>query len=94
MRKIYKYPIETTDTQIIKVYGLSGANCFKEQVLDIDIQKGTPCIWCFVDTEKEEQDIVIRIVGTGNPMPLLSKSDYLGSYTLYDGSLVFHVFQE
>jgi hypothetical protein len=51
-------------------------------------------MWCLVDTNAntELQDIRIRIVGTGNPMPPLSKSYYLGSYMIFGGALVFHVF--
>ena len=94
MRRIYKYTLETTDVQRVKIPKLVGAKSFKEQVLKIDVQKGNPCVWCLVDVEEEEQEVAIRIVGTGNPMPLLTKEDYLGSYMLYDGELVFHVFIE
>lgn len=92
MRRIYKYQLETTDLQIIKVPALVGAKSFKDQVLSIDVQNGNLCIWCLVDVEEEEREINIRIIGTGDIMPLLSKKDYLGSYVLYDGKLVFHVF--
>ncbi len=94
MRRIYKYQIETTDVQKIRVPRLAETNNFKEQVLKIDIQNEIPCIWCLVDIDEEERDLEIRIVGTGNPMPLLSKDDYLGSYMLHDGALVFHIFIE
>jgi len=94
MRKIYKYTIETTDVQTIKVPKLAGVNSFTEQFLKVDVQKEKPCIWCLVDTMEEEQEITLHVVGTGNPMPLLSKDNYLGSYMLYNGELVFHLFYE
>lgn len=94
MRKIYKYKLETTDLQVVEVPKLGGASSFKEQLLNIEVQNETPCMWCLVDEEEEAQEITIRIVGTGNPMPVLSKDDYLGSYMQSDGRLVFHVFLE
>lgn len=92
MRKIYKYQIETKDVQTIQVPKLIGASKFKDQVLNLDTVFGEPCIWCLCDTKEELQNIKILVIGTGNPMPLLSKDDYLGSYMLYHGNLVFHVF--
>ena len=94
MRTVYKYKIQTTDICRIRVPKLNGTDSFKEQILNIDIQNGEPCLWCLVDVGEEEQDIALRIVGTGNPMPTLTKDDYLGSYMLFNGGLVFHVFLE
>lgn len=92
MRRIYKYPLITTDVQTIKVPGLVGASGFKEQVLKIDSQRNIPCLWCLVDDEEPEQEITLVIVGTGNPMPFMSKDDYLGSYMVFEGEFVGHIF--
>ncbi|WP_018703555.1 DUF7352 domain-containing protein [Anaeromusa acidaminophila] len=94
MRKIFKYALETTDLQVIRIPKLNGASSFKDQYLNIAVQKGIPCVWCLVDDEQESQEVAIRIVGTGNPMPDLSKEEYLGSYMVSDGDMVFHVFIE
>jgi hypothetical protein len=94
MRRIYKYQLETIDIQLINVPRLTGEENFKSQVLNVDTQNGTPCIWCLVDVEEEQQQIKIRIIGTGNPMPVLSKDDYLGTYQLHNGEQIFHVFIE
>lgn len=94
MRSIYKYQLETTDIQTINVPKLTGEESFKAQVLSVDTQSEIPCVWCLVDTEEKKQQVKIRIVGTGNPMPMLSKNDYLGTYNLHDGKMVFHVFIE
>lgn len=94
MRRIYKYQLETIDIQLINIPRITGEEDFKSQVLNVDIQNGSPCIWCLVDAEEEQQQIKIRIIGTGNPMPMLSKDDYLGTYQLYNGEQVFHVFIE
>ena len=97
MRTIYKYSLETVDTQIIEVPGIFGIeNSFNKQFLCIDVQYGVPCLWCIVDTDsKQKGKIKLRIVGTGNPMPeFLGNEDYLGSYQLLDGQFVGHVFVE
>ena len=97
MRTIYKYPLETVDTQIIEVPGIFGfGNSFNKQFLCIDVQYGVPCLWCIVDTDlKQQRKIKLRIVGTGNSMPeFLGNEDYLGSYQLLDGQFVGHVFVE
>lgn len=94
MRKIYKYQLENTDIQKLNIPKLIGANNFTDQVLKIDIQNGNPCMWCLVDTEESYQDVSIRIVGTGYTMPLLTKTDYLGSYIQLNGCFVGHVFLE
>jgi len=93
-RTIYKYQLKTTDRQTISVPILISTTNFKKQVLKVDVQKGEPCIWCLVDTERESREVKIRIVGTGHPMPDLYQEDYLGSYMLQEESLVFHVFLE
>lgn len=97
MRTIYKYPLETVDTQIIEVPVIFGlGNSFNKQFLCINVQHGVPCLWCVVDADtKEKRKIKLRIVGTGNQMPeSLNNKDYLGSYQLLDGYFVGHVFVE
>lgn len=92
MRRIFKYELETTDKQIIKVPFICGSNKFKDQVLKIEVQNGTPCMWCLVD-QAEEVARTIYIVGTGNPMPKeFTKDNYVGTYQLFGGSFVGHVF--
>ena len=97
MRTIYKYPLETTDLQTIKVPKLEyeDEDNFKNQFLYIDVQNGCPYLWCMVDTESKIRNIQLRIVGTGNYMSeFLNKEDYLGSYQLFNGQFVGHVFIE
>lgn len=97
MRTIYKYPLETTDLQSIKIPGLSYEDNFNfmTQFFCIDTQRGYPCLWCLVDTEEKEREVLIRIIGTGNPAPdSLTRKDYLGTYQLFNGNFVGHVFLE
>lgn len=95
MRTIHKYSLETTDLQSIKIPRLTGAKDFMNQFLCIDTQNGCPCLWCLVDTSEQEREVLLRVVGTGNPMSdLFSKEDYLGTYQLFNGAFVGHVFLE
>ena len=93
MRKIWKYELKTVDEQVIKIPFMSGnSNNFKDQVLKIDVQNGIPCLWCLVD-QAQEIERTIYIIGTGNTMPKeFTKDNYIGSYQLYGGSFVGHVF--
>lgn len=92
MKTIYKYPFEVKDVVKIKVKALEGITSFKDQLLNIDVQNGTPCLWCLVDKDAPEWEVTLRIVGTGHPCDDVSKTDFLGSFMMFEGSLVFHVF--
>lgn len=92
MKKIYKYTLAVADTQKITVPMLDDSTGFKDQVLMVDTQKGRPFLWCMVDDKLPVRDIVIHTVGTGHPIPDVSKKYHIGSYMISDGSLVFHVF--
>jgi hypothetical protein len=87
MRTIYKYEIETTDTQELNLpYGA--------EILCVQVQNGKPCIWALIDTEQNLIDEhTIITVGTGHRLGYtFSKANYLGTYQLQGGALVFHVF--
>lgn len=95
MRTVYKYGLETTDLQSIKIPKLKGETDFRKQFLCIDTQHTFPCLWCLVDTEEETREVFLRVVGTGNPMPDdISREEYLGSYQLLGGNFIGHVFLE
>jgi hypothetical protein len=46
-----------------------------------------------VDPASNRRRIRVRVFGTGHP-GIESSMDYIGSYQLYGGALVFHVFFE
>ncbi len=82
---IYKYQIQTTDEQTIRMPKGS-------RVLCVQIQRKVPCIWVQVDPEATLVDTVIHVHGTGHPMPEVMNRQYVGSYQMNFGDLVFHVF--
>lgn len=88
MKTIYKYAIDVTDEQIVKL----PANA---RILTVQVQGGTPCIWALVDTnEVLIEDVTIRVHGTGHPIDDSDNLDYIGTFQMHGGSLVFHVFRE
>jgi hypothetical protein len=86
MRTIYKYPLEAVDEQTIT----TKANY---KILTVAVQNEQPCLWIEVDTEKDDEDIKIFTHGTGHPL-FSEANNYIGSYQLHKGSLVFHVYKE
>lgn len=85
MKTIYKYQLEVTDEQVIKMPAYA-------EILTVQIQDGIPCIWVAVNTVFADRDYKIRTIGTGNPIEKEFKGRYIGTYQLQNGSLVFHVF--
>jgi hypothetical protein len=83
-RTIWKYPIATTDVQVVHMPAGS-------QILSVQVQFETPCLWVLVDSEAALIDRVIRIYGTGHLVDQPGR--YIGSYQLDRGALVFHVFE-
>ena len=88
MRTIYKYKLEATDEQTIAMpYGA--------QILSVQVQADIPCIWAMVDTDEETMNYkTIYTYGTGHKLPHdMDQLKYIGTYQLYGGDLVFHVFE-
>ena len=85
MRTIYKYPIETTDTQIVMMPQ-------QAKILTVQVQHGRPCLWAEVNTIFAPERVVIETYGTGHQI-LRGKREYIGTYQLYGGDLIFHVYR-
>ncbi len=89
MLSIWKFPLEITDAQTIKMP--AGA-----ELLSVGEQNGTLCLWAKVDPNKEIVEKNIRIFGTVHPVP---KDDFENDKelsfigTVQIGSFVWHVFK-
>lgn len=81
---VWKYILEVTDEQWLELPR-------GYRFLSVDVQNGVPCLWVQVDSEAVKDSILVVTVGTGEPM---RKDDmkFLGTYQLYNGSFVGHVF--
>lgn len=81
--KIWKYELELTDIQFIKVP-------YKSQILSVQVQNDILCMWAIVDDyDIDVVNIKINIVGTRNPI-----ENNLGVFidTVQNNGFVWHVF--
>ena len=87
MKKIFKYPLEITDTQFVELP--LGA-----KILTAQMQGNQLCLWAIVNTlpEAVKKNRRIEIIGTGNPMPT-GELEYISTFQVHGGSLIFHVFE-
>ena len=86
MKTIWKYTLEAEDTQTILMP--EGA-----QLLCVQSQKGQPCLWALIEEQNKllvPRKIIIH--GTGHRADDANAVNYVGTFQLRDGLLVFHVF--
>lgn len=88
MKKIFKYPLEVEDKQVVMMP-------VDAQILCIQVQHGTPCIWALVDPAlAASQERTLLTFGTGHELPTGLELSYIGTYLVHGGNLVFHVFEQ
>lgn len=61
------------------------------RILHANVQHGVPCVWALGDLAGPYCERHLQIVGTGNPLPA-ELGQYVGTFMMYDGALVWHVF--
>jgi hypothetical protein len=81
---IWKFQLETTGEQVVRMP--DGA-----EVLCVQTQGGTPCLWALVDPTKELSCRRFRMFATGQPD--IDPGEYIGTFLTLGGTLVFHVFE-
>lgn len=85
MRTIHKYPLQISDSVAV---GLpKGA-----EVLCVQPQMSSLCLWALVDPGQSTEQRVFRIVGTGQSTEM-TKDSYIGTVQLLGGNLVYHIFE-
>lgn len=82
-KSIWKFPLEMADEQV--VFLPIGA-----KFLSVQMQEGTPCIWAEVNTTAVKKGRIIQIFGTGHDTT--DAGDYISTFQMCNGRLVFHVF--
>jgi hypothetical protein len=87
MKKIFKYPIEITDAQVL-VLPLGA------RVLSAIEQGDDIVVYALVEPTVEfKKNVEIRIAGTGHDIMFdLQKFKFLNSISTYGGRIVWHVF--
>jgi len=86
MIKIFKYEIPVNDE--IELDLPKGA-----KVLTIQLQKGVPCIWMLVNPDLSTEKRLFWLYGTGMEVKQ-THLNYLGSFQMLGGDLIFHLFGE
>lgn len=85
MKTVYKYLLNFPDGG--EVLMPAGA-----QILRVELQNNTPCLWALVDSKAETWVRKFRFFGTGEPIPEdVVPSRYIG--TIFFHFLVFHIFE-
>jgi hypothetical protein len=82
---IWKIALENIDEQTIEM----PANA---EILSAQMQSETLCIWAMVNPRNEKVKRIFHIFGTGHSIPE-AKRKFIGTYQLYEGALVFHLFE-
>lgn len=89
MKTIWKFPLDLTDKQTIRMPR-------EAQPLAVQVQFDTICLWAKVDTEKPMEDREIRIEGTGHELDDMgdfAEREYIGTVQTSQGAFVWHVFR-
>jgi len=63
------------------------------EILAVQVQRGMPCIWYKCDENSPKERRRILIYCTGEPITE-SNLRYIGTYQLYGGDYVAHVFEQ
>lgn len=64
------------------------------KILCVQSQYNLPYIWAIVDEKKPTETRQFRIFGTGFNIPENIELEYIDTFQLNNGTLVFHVFEE
>jgi hypothetical protein len=84
--RIWKFPLQITDEQLVEMPVLA-------RPLSVAEQDGQLVMWVHLNEKSnEKRHYKIRIIGTGNPMPD-SVGNFIGTVVMSYG-LVWHVFYQ
>lgn len=84
--QVWKFPLTRLGVQAIRIP--AGAH-----VLTVQSQNDTPCLWALCDVEAEQTVRHICVLATGAPAPRYGRLDYINTFQLQGGQLVFHAFE-
>lgn len=91
MKTIWEFVIATTDEVQVSMPCGARILCVQTQE-NADADHVDVCLWALVDPTAKTEVRTFQIVGTGHPINF-DESDYIGTYQLMAGRLVFHVFE-
>lgn len=85
MRTIHKYEVPIADSFTLEL----PANA---HLLCVQTQLGTPQLWALVDADARKEAHRFELRGTGHNCDGLSPGEYVGTFQIRGGDLVFHLF--
>lgn len=83
--RIFKYPLEVTDTQTVDLPAAA-------HPLSVQVQDGAPCLWVALEPESPTAPRLVHMVGTGHDANRALGAEFVDTFQLDGGALVFHVF--
>ena len=83
---IYKYKLKVRDVQTIELPK-------DYQILCVGIQDEQPHMWVLIDDNKPLEEVEFHTLGTGYSIPDDVEREYVSTYQMHGGSLVFHLFK-
>lgn len=87
MKTVWKFPLHVNDVQFVTM----PANA---HILTVQAQDGRPCLWALVNPAMPTETRKILTTGTGHEREDLDAYvNYIGTYQLERGALIFHVFE-
>jgi hypothetical protein len=84
-KTIWKFAFEIGDEIVIEMP--KGA-----EILTVQVQSGLAFIWALVDPGAEKENRYFDLYGTGHLIDMSIERWYIGTFQLYQGALVFHLF--
>lgn len=82
---VYKYEIPLGDAFVLNLPR-------HPQMLGVQVQQGKPCLWALVDTDWPHRPYSFRVVVTGHPIQDVHEWQYIGTFQMFDGVFVGHLF--
>ena len=82
---IWKYILQINDIQFVELP--KGA-----KLLDVQMQDGNPCLWALIEQTEIRETRAIYMRGTGHDAMLVKDLNYVATFQMAHGALVFHVF--
>ena len=85
-KTIWKFELDARDIQRIEMPAHS-------EILCIQVQNEKPCIWALVEPQNEKVKRTFETFGTGHNISADTIRNYIGTFQIENGSLVFHCFE-
>lgn len=86
MHTIWKFPIPQADCFTLELPKHA-------RFLDVQVQYTKPVAWFLIDPDAEKGPRRFVVAGTGHPIPEQEKLTHLGTFQLFNGELIVHLFE-